>query len=74
MANAVRFMETDILVNNAGIGEGGPIAEILLDLVRKDFEVTVFALLAPTQRIAGKWVLAETPGKIVVVSWSKSYR
>ena len=27
----------DILVNNAGIGEGGPIAEIPLDLVRTQF-------------------------------------
>jgi NAD(P)-dependent dehydrogenase (short-subunit alcohol dehydrogenase family) len=60
--------DTDILVNNAGIGEGGPIAEIPLDLVRENFEVNVFAPLALTQQIARKWVLAKTPGKIVFVS------
>src|SRR5271156_250687 len=31
-----------ILGDNAGIGEGCPIAEIPLDLVRKNFEVNVF--------------------------------
>jgi NAD(P)-dependent dehydrogenase (short-subunit alcohol dehydrogenase family) len=36
----------NILVNNAGIGEGGPIAEIPLDLVRRNFEVNVFAPLS----------------------------
>lgn len=41
---------SDILVNNAGIGEGGPIAEIPLDLVRHNFEVNVFAPLAFTQK------------------------
>ena len=35
----------DILVNNAGIGEGGPIAEIPLEIVRHNFEVNVFAPL-----------------------------
>ena len=54
MPNAVRFTETDILVNNAGIGEGGPIAEIPIDLVRKNFEVNLFAPLALTQQIAKK--------------------
>ena len=37
--------EFDVLVNNAGIGEGGPISEIPLDLVRRNFEVNVFAPL-----------------------------
>jgi NAD(P)-dependent dehydrogenase (short-subunit alcohol dehydrogenase family) len=58
----------DILVNNAGIGEAGPIAEIPLDLVRKNFEVNVFAPLALTQRIVRKWILAGSQGKIVFIS------
>jgi short-subunit dehydrogenase len=60
--------EFDILVNNAGIGEGGPIAEIPLDLVRRNFEVNVFAPLEFTQRIVRKWVSAQTRGKVVFVS------
>jgi NAD(P)-dependent dehydrogenase (short-subunit alcohol dehydrogenase family) len=58
----------DILFNNAGIGEGGPIAEIPLDLVRKNFETNVFAPLALTQLVVKKWVAAKTAGKIVFTS------
>ena len=58
----------DILVNNAGIGEGGPIAEIPLDLVRHNFEVNVFAPLFLTQQIVKKWVATKTRGKIVFIS------
>jgi NAD(P)-dependent dehydrogenase (short-subunit alcohol dehydrogenase family) len=58
----------DVLLNNAGIGEGGPIAEIPLDLVRKNFETNVFAPLALTQQVVKKWVAAKTPGKIVFTS------
>jgi len=60
--------EFDILVNNAGIGEGGPIAEIPLDLVRKNFETNVFAPMALTQRVVKKWIEAKTKGKIVFTS------
>ncbi len=58
----------DVLVNNAGVGEGGPIAEIPLDIVRRNFEVNVFAPLALTQQVVKKWVAAGTHGKIVFVS------
>jgi NAD(P)-dependent dehydrogenase (short-subunit alcohol dehydrogenase family) len=61
-------LEFDILVNNAGIGEGGPIAEIPVDLVRRNFEINVFAPLDFTQRIVRKWVMNKTTGKVVFVS------
>ncbi len=58
----------DVLLNNAGIGEGGPISEIPVELVRRNFENNVFAPLVLTQQVVRKWVLAKTPGKIVFVS------
>jgi NAD(P)-dependent dehydrogenase (short-subunit alcohol dehydrogenase family) len=58
----------DVLLNNAGIGEGGPISEIPVDLVRRNFEINVFAPLVLTQQVVRKWVFAKTPGKIVFVS------
>lgn len=58
----------DILVNNAGIGEGGPIAEVPLDLVRRNFEVNVFAPLFLTQQVVKKWVAAAVRGKVVFIS------
>ena len=60
--------DIDILVNNAGIGEGGPIAEIPTDLVRRNFEINVFAPLALTQQVVKTWVAAAIPGKVVFVS------
>jgi NAD(P)-dependent dehydrogenase (short-subunit alcohol dehydrogenase family) len=58
----------DVRVNNAGIGEGGPIAEIPIDLVRRNFEVNVFAPLSLTQRVVKRWVAAGIHAKIVFVS------
>jgi NAD(P)-dependent dehydrogenase (short-subunit alcohol dehydrogenase family) len=60
--------EFDILVNNAGVGEGGPIAEIPLELIRKNFETNVFAPMGLTQKVVKKWIEAKTRGKIVFTS------
>jgi short-subunit dehydrogenase len=60
--------EFDVLVNNAGIGEGGPISEIPMDLVRHNFEVNVFAPLDLTQRVVKRWVRSKTQGKVVFLS------
>jgi NAD(P)-dependent dehydrogenase (short-subunit alcohol dehydrogenase family) len=67
VAEACRW-NFDILVNNAGIGEAGPIAEIPIDLVRRNFETNFFAPLALTQHVVKKWVTAGTRGKIVFTS------
>lgn len=62
-----RFGAVGILVNNAGYGQYGPIEEISLDAMRRQFETNVFAamrlaqLVLPAMRRAGK-------GRIVNVS------
>ena len=62
-----RFGAVGILVNNAGYGQYGPIEEISLDDMRRQFETNVFGamrlaqLVLPAMRRAGK-------GRIVNVS------
>lgn len=46
----------DILWNNAGMGEAGPVWEIPVDLVRRNFEVNVFLPLQLTQGALRKWI------------------
>jgi NAD(P)-dependent dehydrogenase (short-subunit alcohol dehydrogenase family) len=58
----------DVLVNNAAIGEGGPIGEIPIDIVRHGFEVNVFAPLVLTQRVVRRWIGAGRSGKVVFIS------
>jgi len=65
--NALRW-PFDILVNNAGMAEGGPIAEIPVDLVRRNFETNVFAPLSFTQQVVRRWVHEKTAGKVVFLS------
>lgn len=65
--NALKW-DFDILFSNAGYGESGPVSEIPVDLVRKNFEVNVFAPLAFAQRFARKLIDAKRSGKIVFTS------
>jgi NAD(P)-dependent dehydrogenase (short-subunit alcohol dehydrogenase family) len=72
MQNAVKAVEStygrvDVLVNNAGYGQYGPIEEVPMDAVRRQFEVNVFGLVRmcqlvlPGMRRAGR-------GRIINVS------
>lgn len=58
----------DILWNNAGMGEAGPVWEIPVDLVRKNFEVNVFLPLVLTQGVVQRWVREGKKGKVVFTS------
>ena len=60
--------DVDVLWNNAGVGESGPVAEIPLDLVRRNYEVNVFKPLELTQGFIRKWIAAQQPAKIVFTS------
>ena len=61
----------DVLWNNAGMGEAGPVWEIPIDLVRKNFEVNVFLPLSLTQRVVRKWIdQGSAQGKKVVFTSS----
>lgn len=58
----------DVLWNNAGMGEAGPVWEIPLDLVRKNYEVNVFLPLQLTQGVVQNWVRKGIKGKVVFTS------
>jgi NAD(P)-dependent dehydrogenase (short-subunit alcohol dehydrogenase family) len=60
--------DIDVLFSNAGMGESGPVSEIPIDLVRRNFEVNVFAPLALAQGFIKTWVQAKKRGKIVFTS------
>jgi NAD(P)-dependent dehydrogenase (short-subunit alcohol dehydrogenase family) len=60
--------DIDVLFNNAGIGESGPVSEIPVDLVRRNFEINVHAPLALTQGFIRKWIQQKKAGKIVFTS------
>lgn len=67
VSRALRW-DVDVLVNNAGVGECGPLGEIPLELLRRNFETNLFAPLALTQGVIRGWVRRGTPGKIVFTS------
>jgi short-subunit dehydrogenase len=58
----------DVLWNNAGMGEAGPVWEIPIDIVRKNYDVNVFLPLVLTQGVVQKWVKAGKKGKVVFTS------
>jgi NAD(P)-dependent dehydrogenase (short-subunit alcohol dehydrogenase family) len=63
--------DIDILWNNAGMGEAGPVWEIPVDLVRKNFEVNLFLPLELTQGFVQRWVReGKTAGRKVVFTSS----
>ena len=59
--------EVDVLINNAGVMETGPVAEIPMEKVRKNFETNVFGTLALTQGFARQMVKRGS-GKIMMVT------
>ncbi|HEX6519737.1 MAG TPA: SDR family oxidoreductase, partial [Streptosporangiaceae bacterium] len=65
---AAMTWDFDAFVSNAAIGDSGPMAEIPVDLVRRTFEINVFANLDLTQHVIRKWVNAGTDGRLVIVS------
>lgn len=58
----------DILWNNAGMGEAGPVWEIPVDIVRKNYEINVFLPLILTQAVVQRWVREGKKGKVVFTS------
>src|SRR6185295_18212773 len=58
----------DTFVSNAAIGEGGPISEVPVDLVRRTFETNVFSNLAMAQQVVRKFLESKIRGRIVFVS------
>ncbi len=63
--------DIDVLWNNAGQGEAGPVWEIPVDLVRRNYEVNVFLPLVLTQGVVQRWVReGKSKGKKVVFTSS----
>ena len=63
----VSKLEVDVFLSNAGVGFSGSLAELNLDLVRKNFEVNVFGALRLMQ-IAIKGMIARKRGTVMFVS------
>ena len=64
---AVFSREVDVLMNNAGIIEAGPVAEMPMEIVRRNFETNVFGTLAMIQGFAPQMVKRGS-GKIITVT------
>ncbi|MET0637317.1 MAG: SDR family oxidoreductase [Chitinophagaceae bacterium] len=68
VAYSLNWGNIDILLSNAGIGEAGPVFEIPVDLVRRNFETNVFAPLNLVQQFVAKWIREKRKGKVVFTS------
>ncbi|MBF7682277.1 SDR family oxidoreductase [Acinetobacter sp. B5B] len=60
-------LDIDILVNNAGIGEGGSLADMPSEVLRKQFEVNFFSTITLTQKIL-KNLVKKGQGRVVFIS------
>ena len=58
--------DIDVLINNAAIGETGPLIEVPIDRIRKNFETNVFSTIELSQQFARRMVKRGS-GKIVFV-------
>jgi NAD(P)-dependent dehydrogenase (short-subunit alcohol dehydrogenase family) len=67
VAHAQTF-DIDVLWNNAGLGESGPVFEIPVDIVRRNYEINVFKPLELTQGFVRRWIDGGKPGKVVFTS------
>jgi short-subunit dehydrogenase len=63
-ATLQRFGRIDALVNNAGYGQRGPVEQVDLEAIRRNFETNVFALLGLTQLVA-PLLRAQGEGRII---------
>jgi NAD(P)-dependent dehydrogenase (short-subunit alcohol dehydrogenase family) len=67
-----RLGPIDVLVNNAGYALLGPVEEVDLDAVRRQFETNVFGLLDLTQQVLPS-MRARRSGRIVNISSTAGY-
>lgn len=73
--------EIDVLMSNAGVMETGPVAEIPLENVRRNYEVNVFAPLQLAQgflpqmvkRGSGKVIFTSSMGGLITVPFAAIY-
>ncbi len=73
--------EIDVLMNNAGFMETGPVADIPMENVRRNFEVNVFATLEMTKgflpqmvkRGSGKVIFTSSMGGLITVPFGAVY-
>lgn len=78
---AINNYEIDVLMSNAGIMETGPVAEIPMENVRRNYEVNVFAPLQLVQgflpqmvkRGTGKVIFTSSMGGLITVPFAAIY-